>query len=274
MVTPSGALLAPDVVELRLNPDDLSSLTERMDARPDQRERRRGVRGSGGRARRPPRRARAGRGARHRRPVGPAGPLPAAAGQPVDVGAPPAQPGPQLAARGRGRLPAPGMRCARRWPWRPRRGPQPPGCFVGHDGSTRSQPEPGASAVTGMPTVSGTEPPARSRCCGWSPADSVAETRTSGRPRRAGRGGAGAARGAHGVPGARQVHVLRRPVVDRQPGPQRAHPERRRAGRGAAAQRRRFDPLGNASRTRCCPGSRSAEAPPAGLGSSRGPRCR
>ena len=31
IVTPSGSLLAPNVVELRLNPDDLSSLTERMD---------------------------------------------------------------------------------------------------------------------------------------------------------------------------------------------------------------------------------------------------
>src|ERR1700733_1179392 len=32
IVTPSGSLLAPELVELRLNPDDLDSLTERMDA--------------------------------------------------------------------------------------------------------------------------------------------------------------------------------------------------------------------------------------------------
>jgi hypothetical protein len=31
IVTPSGSLLAPDVVELRMNPDDLASLSERMD---------------------------------------------------------------------------------------------------------------------------------------------------------------------------------------------------------------------------------------------------
>jgi len=31
IVTPSGSLLAPDLVEMRLNPDDLNSLTERMD---------------------------------------------------------------------------------------------------------------------------------------------------------------------------------------------------------------------------------------------------
>jgi FHA domain len=31
VVTPSGSLLAPDVVELRLNPDDLDSLSKRMD---------------------------------------------------------------------------------------------------------------------------------------------------------------------------------------------------------------------------------------------------
>jgi len=31
IVTPSGSLIAPELVELRLNPDDLSSLTERMD---------------------------------------------------------------------------------------------------------------------------------------------------------------------------------------------------------------------------------------------------
>jgi hypothetical protein len=33
VVTPSGSLIAPDLVELRLNPGDLSSLTERMDLR-------------------------------------------------------------------------------------------------------------------------------------------------------------------------------------------------------------------------------------------------
>jgi hypothetical protein len=31
IVTPSGSLLAPDLVEMRLNPDDLNSLTEQMD---------------------------------------------------------------------------------------------------------------------------------------------------------------------------------------------------------------------------------------------------
>ena len=81
VVTPSGSLLAPDVVELQLNPADLDSLCERMEL---------GVISSSltevyeeqvaaYRARLG--RAGPGRGVRHRQRFGPAGPLPAAAGR-------------------------------------------------------------------------------------------------------------------------------------------------------------------------------------------------
>ena len=81
VVTPSGSLLAPNVVELQLNPDDLVSLCERMELGVisasvtevyEEQVAAFGARfaGSG-----------QGRGARRRRRIGPAGPLPPAAGR-------------------------------------------------------------------------------------------------------------------------------------------------------------------------------------------------
>ena len=80
VVTPSGLLLAPNIVELQLNPDDLISLCERMDLGVisasvtevyEEQVAAHGARFAG-----------SGRRARHRRRVRPAGPLPPAAGGP------------------------------------------------------------------------------------------------------------------------------------------------------------------------------------------------
>ena len=60
VVTPSGSLLAPNVVELQLNPADLGSAARADGTRRDQREPDRGVRGAGGRVRGPVGRAAAG----------------------------------------------------------------------------------------------------------------------------------------------------------------------------------------------------------------------
>ncbi len=160
VVTPSGSLLAPDRVELRMNPDDLRSLGEHMEL---------GLAAQS--AAEVYVEQVATRGAR------PAGPGPAEVrlipddtvppgryrlrqGQPVNVGALHSfQPGPQLAHAGAqparagvsssGVSGAPGVAAGGQRP-----APAPPrGGFVGHDGTTRSQPESGLSTVTGMPTV-------------------------------------------------------------------------------------------------------------------------
>ena len=60
LVTPSGALLAPNLVELQLNPDDLDFSLRADGTRRDQREHDRGLRRAGNRVRGPPGRARAG----------------------------------------------------------------------------------------------------------------------------------------------------------------------------------------------------------------------
>jgi FHA domain len=168
VVTPSGSLLAPNIVELRLNPDDLASLTERMDLSliavsaaevyQDQ------VAAHGARF--------AGSGPADVRviadPSVPPGRYGMRQGQPVDAGLQPAHAGPQLVRAG----PQPG-------PDGPYRG------FVAHDGSTDAQPQRGQTVVTGMPTVaeiSRSRIPVLRLVTG----DSVAETRMSGA--RAGRG--------------------------------------------------------------------------------------
>jgi hypothetical protein len=154
VVTPSGSLLAPDHVELRMNPDDLRSLGEHMEigvaaqsaaeVYVDQ------VTAHGARP--------TGPGPAEVRIIPdddvPPGRYRLRQGQPVNVGALHSfQPGPQLAHAGaqaaRGGVAAAGPAVDV-----PRPAPQPPqGGFVGHDGNTRSHPESGLSTVTGMPTV-------------------------------------------------------------------------------------------------------------------------
>jgi hypothetical protein len=153
VVTPSGSLLAPDHVELRMNPDDLRSLGEHMEigvaaqsaaeVYVDQ------VTAHGARP--------AGPGPAEVRIIPdddvPPGRYRLRQGQPVNAGALHSfQPGPQLAHAGAqaaraGAAPGPAVDV-------PRPAPRPPqGGFVGHDGNTRAHPESGLSTVTGMPTV-------------------------------------------------------------------------------------------------------------------------
>jgi hypothetical protein len=200
VITPSGSLLAPSLVELRLNPDDLHSLSERMDlgliaasaaeVYEDQ------VAAHGARF--------AGHGPADVRviadPSVPAGRYDLRQGQPVDANPEPgfqlAHPGPEFTYRGPQpayAAPQPahagpqsgyagpeavyaGPRAAQEGPYRG---------FAGHDGATHGQPEPDQTAVTGMPTVM---EPSRSLVpvLRLVTGGSVAETRMSGA--RAGRG--------------------------------------------------------------------------------------
>jgi FHA domain len=186
VVTPSGSLLAPDHVELRMNPGDLRSLGEHMEiglaaqsaaeVYVDQ------VTAHGARP--------AGPGPAEVRIIPdddvPPGRYRLRQGQPVNVGGMQGfQPGPQFAhadappARAGVGAPGGAVRVPHPAPQSPHEG------FVGHDGNTRSQPEPATSTATGMSTVielaRGTVPALRLVTAG-----SVAETRVSGA--RAGRG--------------------------------------------------------------------------------------
>ena len=193
VVTPSGSLLAPDHVELRMNPDDLRSLGEHMEigvaaqsaaeVYVDQ------VTAHGARP--------AGPGPAEVRIIPddevPPGRYRLRQGQPVNAGALHSfQPGQQLAhagaqaARGGVGAPGPAVDVARAAPDVARAAPQSPQAgFVGHDGNTRAHPESGLSTVTGMPTVielpHSSVPMLRLVTGG-----SVTETRVSGA--RAGRG--------------------------------------------------------------------------------------
>jgi hypothetical protein len=185
VITPSGALVAPNAVDLRLNPADLSSITERMElglistsAAEVYLEQ---VAAHGARLAGPglasvrviadPSVAPGRYLLRQGQPVD-ARPEPAhAAGQPASVGAQAAQTSPHAVYAG---------------PWPPRQaqgGPHPG--FMGHDGNTRAQPEHDRLADTGMLTVTELSrspvPTLRLVTEG-----SVMETRTSGA--RAGRG--------------------------------------------------------------------------------------
>ncbi len=166
VVTPSGALLAPNVIELRLNPDNLRSLSELMEpdlismsaaqVYEDQ------VAAHGATF--------AGHGPADVRviadPSVPAGRYQLRQGQPVDAGSQPGppfmrpaqdmmQPGPQLAYA----APQPAQAGAHAVYAGPRPVPDGPyRGFVGHDGNTRSQPEPDQPVtdqpvVTDLPTV-------------------------------------------------------------------------------------------------------------------------
>jgi hypothetical protein len=159
VITPSGSLLAPDVIELRMNPADLRSLSERMDlnliaesvAEVYQEQV-------------------AAHGARF------AGHYQAEVGVIADPSVP----------AGRYRLrqgqPVPGLAYAGA---RSAGGDSPYPGFAGHDGHTSAQPEPATSTIGGLPTVvelQRSPVPALRLVTG----DSVAETRVSGA--RAGRG--------------------------------------------------------------------------------------
>jgi len=186
VVTPSGSLLAPDHVELRMNPHDLRSLGEHMEiglaaqsaaeVYVDQ------VTAHGARP--------AGPGPAEVRIIPdddvPPGRYRLRQGQPVNAGGVHGfRPGPPFAHAGappaRAGVDAPGVSAhvPRPAPRSPHEG------FVGHDGNTRSQPEPATSTATGMSTVIelARDPVPALRLV---TAGSVAETRVSGA--RAGRG--------------------------------------------------------------------------------------
>ena len=194
VVTPSGTLLAPNIVDLRMNPEDLRVLGERMEpalvmasaAEVYQEQ----VAEHGARFARP--------GPAEVRmivdPSVPPGRYRLRQGQPVDAGAgraepdyPPAAPAyasaPELAFAGAG--PAGPAEAQSQHAFEPAPGAPPRRGFTGHDASTLAHQEPDWAPGYGMPTVmERTEPsvPVLRLITG----DQVAETRTSGA--RAGRG--------------------------------------------------------------------------------------
>jgi FHA domain len=185
VITPSGALIAPNAVDLRLNPADLSSIAERMElglvstsaAEVYQEQ----AAAHGARL--------AGPGLASVRviadPSVPPGRYLLGQGQPVDARPEPACAAGQPAyAGGRAAQTSPHAVYAGPWPPRPAPGGPYPG-FTGHDGNTRAQPEHDRLADTGMLTVTELSrspvPTLRLVTEG-----SVTETRTSGA--RAGRG--------------------------------------------------------------------------------------
>jgi FHA domain len=172
VITPSGSLLAPDVIELRMNPADLKSLSERMDLNL--------IAESVAEVYQDQVAAHGARFAGHYQaevgviadPSVPVGRYRLRQGQPV--------PGPVVSMNAAPRLAYAGARSAGEEvvdsPY--------PG-FVGHDGDTSAQPGPGTSTVGGLPTVvelQRSPVPVLRLVTG----DSVAETRVSGA--RAGRG--------------------------------------------------------------------------------------
>jgi FHA domain len=187
VITPSGSLLAPNAVELQLNPEDLRSLCERMEiglisvSAAEIYEEQVAARGA----------RFAGPGPAYVRviagPSVPAGRYRLRQGQPVHAGA---QPGPQFAYPGPDYIsPGPQLAYAVAQPARSEfhRGPagSPYPGFTAHDGNTRAGPEPSLAAVSDMPTAveqSRRPVPLLRLVTG----DSVAETTMSGA--RAGRG--------------------------------------------------------------------------------------
>ena len=233
VITPGGSLLAPNSVELWLNPRDFISLCELMDidlvnasASEVYQEQ---VAAHGARLARPGG-LRCGSSAipRSRRAV-------TGCGRPVRWT--PRRPRRRfrissrfrnlqlVPGRATGAVQAPRRRLALR-PRRPARiGPRPPS-------SPASRRSPSA-AIT------------RSRCCAWSRA--APRRRRSCQVPAPGRGDVELPlpEVPDGFPGACPVHLRRRPVVGHQPGPQRAGLERCRGGGAAPGPRRRRDPLGD-----------------------------
>ena len=224
VVTPSGSLLAPSVVELQLNPDDLGALCERMEL---------GVISASMTevyeeqvAAHRAHLARPGWASVYISANGavPPGRYRLRQGDPVRDGAQPDRSGVQYAEAGPGarlRPSAAGLRRARQQ--------RLAGLRYGrrrrddHDDGTDARLR--SCTATGHRIFGGGNPDVR-------------------RSRRARVGRVDAPRRAHGIQGAREVHVLRRSLVDREPGPERTHPQRRARDGRAVAQRRRCDPLG------------------------------
>ena len=229
VVTPSGSLLAPGVVELQLNPADLDSLRERMELAvisssltevyEEQVDAYQARLAAPGRAQVyviasgsvPPGRYRLRQGD------------PVRAGTRPDLlDVPYAHAAPELAHAG------------------PRRAYAGPVSPVWQD--------PGPSGPAAWPAGAGPHRGRRDHGSGAEPAlcpGAAAGHRLLGdgnpdvgRPGRTRARGADAPRRAHGVQGARPVHVRRRPLVDHQPGPERAHPQRCQGHGRATAQRR------------------------------------
>jgi hypothetical protein len=179
VITPSGSLLAPDVIELRMNPADLKSVSERMDLNL--------IAESVAEVYQDQVAAHGARFAGHYQaevgviadPSVPVGRYRLRQGQPVPGAAmEPVPPDPRLAYAG-ARPAEAGARPGGAIPDLPYPG------FVGHDGHTSAQPEPGMSTVAGLPTVAElrrSPVPALRLVTG----DSIAETQVSGA--RAGRG--------------------------------------------------------------------------------------
>jgi hypothetical protein len=183
VITPSGSLLAPDVIELRMNPADLRSLSERMDLNL--------IAESVAEVYQDQVAAHGARFAGHCQaevgviadPSVPAGRYRLRQGQPVPGAAVESmQPDPRLAYAGARSAGAD----SRAVYGTPHLVPDPPyPGFAGHDGHTSAQPEPGTSTVAGLATVvelQRSPVPALRLVTG----DSIAETRVSGA--RAGRG--------------------------------------------------------------------------------------
>ena len=261
VVTPSGTLLAPTAVELRLNPRDFGSLGERMDislvetsaaevydeqvaahgARlagpgpvevslisdpsvPEGRYQLRQGRPLGRAVRSPPRGFQPAAASGFQQAVPGAGYLPPddpAANPDSQVGVYPAGAGLAACPAGSGS----GAGAATGWPF-------------ARDGRTASAPVGVADAATTATAARGGRPGHRGRAGPQHDPGAAADHRGPGlrdpdvrRPGRPGRGRARPPRRAHGVPGARPVHLLRWPVVGRQPGHERDDAERQRGRR-------------------------------------------
>jgi hypothetical protein len=183
VITPSGSLLAPDVIELRMNPADLKPLSERMDLNL--------IAESVAEVYQEQVAARGARFAGHYQvevgvladPSVPVGRYRLRQGQPVPAAAVESMnPDPRLAYAG-ARPAEAGSSAVYGTPHLVPDSPYP--AFAGHDGHTSAQPEPGTSTVAGLPTVvelPRSPVPALRLVTG----DSVTETRVSGA--RAGRG--------------------------------------------------------------------------------------
>ena len=301
VVTPSGALLAPTAVELRLNPRDFGSLGERMDIGLvetsaaevyGEQVAAHGARLAGpgpvevslisdpsvpeGRYQLRQGRPLGAAGPAGRRPV-PAWPVRVPAGSPrprVPAGgqAPPRVPALRWVPTRRGAAWMPTRRGAAWMPIRPgaawARGPAGPSPVTAGPRRRRRGPPTRPLRSPRPRRPSRGRPGYRGRAGPQHDPDAPADHRGPGErdedvggPGRPRRGRAQPPRRAHGVPRARPVYLLRRPVVGRQPGHERDDAERHLGRRRAAAARRRRDPLGHKRAGARVPGADRVSVP-------------